>query len=138
VRDADLVIGAALVPGGLAPTLVSEDMVRQMKPGAAIADVAIDQGGCVETIHATTHAEPTYKVHDVVHYGVANMPGAVPRTSTFALHNATGPYGLKLADLGWKEALRTDPVLAKGLNVCHGKVTYKAVADALDLPFDPW
>ena len=138
VEAADLVIGAALVPGGLAPTLVSEAMVRRMKPGSAIVDVAIDQGGCVETIHATTHANPTYKVHDVVHYGVANMPGAVPRTSTFALHNATGPFGLKLAELGWREALERDPVLAKGLNVCLGKVTYKAVADALSLPYEAW
>ena len=109
-----------------------------MKPGAALVDVAIDQGGCIETIHATTHADPTYVVHDVVHYGVANMPGAVPRTSTFALHNATGPYGIKLAELGWREACRRDPSLAKGLNVCYGHVTYEAVAHAHALPYTPW
>jgi alanine dehydrogenase len=138
VLGADLVVGAALVPGARAPTLVTEEHVRNMKPGAAIVDVAIDQGGSVETIHPTTHADPTFKVHDVVHYGVANIPGAVPRTSTFALHNATGPYGLMLAELGWRRACADDPVLARGLNTCFGKVTHKAVAEAHGLPFQPW
>ena len=109
-----------------------------MKPGSAVVDVAIDQGGCIETIHATTHADPIYLVHEVVHYGVANMPGAVPRTSTMALHNATGPFGLMLADLGWEEACRRSPALAKGLNVHGGVVRYQAVAEALDLPYEPW
>ncbi len=138
VTHADLVIGAALVPGARAPTLITEDHIRAMKPGAAVVDVAIDQGGCIETIHATTHANPTYLVHDVVHYGVANMPGAVPRTSTFALHNATNPYGLRIADLGWREACHRDPALARGLNVVHGKVVYQAVAEAHGLPYTPW
>ena len=138
VTEADLVIGAVLLPGARAPRLVTEDHVRQMKRGAAIVDVAVDQGGCVETIHATTHANPTYLVHDVVHYGVANMPGAVPRTSTFALHNATFPYAMRIADLGWEQAIRNDPVLAKGLNTSHGVVRHQAVAEALGLPFEAW
>src|SRR5690606_4808031 len=110
------------------------ELVSRMKPGSAIVDVAIDQGGCVETIKITTHANPTYTVDGVVHYGVANMPGAVPRTSTFALHNATLPYAVRLANLGWEEATANDRMLARGLNVAHGKVLHPAVAEALDLP----
>jgi len=137
VLGADLVVGAVLVPGAAAPRLVTEAMVRQMKKGAVIVDVAIDQGGCVETAHPTTHANPTYRVHDVVHYCVANMPGAVARTSTFALNNATLPFVLALADKGYKRAMADNPHLAHGLNVYRGKVTYEAVAEALGLPFQP-
>ena len=135
VLAADLVIGGVLIPGAAAPKLVTADMVRRMKPGAVVVDVAIDQGGCFETSHATTHAEPTYVVDDVVHYCVANMPGAVARTSTFALNNATLPFTLALADKGWKDALAADPHLRAGLNVYAGKVTYAAVAEALGYTF---
>src|SRR5690606_11929070 len=114
VTQADLVVGAVLLPGARAPRLVTRELVSRMKPGAAIVDVAIDQGGCVETIKITTHANPTYLVDGVVHYGVANMPGAVPRTSTFALHNATLPYAVRLADLGWEEATASDRMLKRG------------------------
>jgi alanine dehydrogenase len=131
VLAADLVIGGVLIPGAAAPKLVTADMVSRMKPGSVVVDVAIDQGGCFETSHATTHAEPTYVVDDVVHYCVANMPGAVARTSTFALNNATLPFTLALADKGWKDALAADPHLRAGLNVYSGKITYAAVADAL-------
>jgi len=131
VTEADLVIGAVLVKGSRAPKLVTEDMVRQMRAGSVLVDVAIDQGGCFETSHPTTHAEPTFVVHDVVHYCVANMPGAVPRTSTHALNNATLPFVLALADQGAAEALRRDPHLRNGLNVARGKVTEPAVAEAL-------
>jgi alanine dehydrogenase len=130
VAGADLVIGAVLVAGARAPNLVTRSHLKLMKSGAAIVDVAVDQGGCVETTHATTHADPTYVVDGVVHYGVANMPGAVARTSTFALNNATLRYGLMLADLGWQEAISKSDGLKLGLNVCQGDVTYKAVADA--------
>jgi len=131
VLKADLVIGAVLIPGAQAPRLVSRATVAQMKPGSAIVDVAIDQGGCCETSRPTTHAEPTYLVDGVVHYCVANMPGAVPRTSAYALNNATLPFVLKLAAAGWKRALAADPHLAAGLNVCEGKVTHAEVAAAL-------
>jgi len=131
VADADLVIGAVLVKGARAPKLVSEDMVRGMRAGSVVVDVAIDQGGCVETARPTTHAEPTYVVHDVVHYCVANMPGAVPRTSTHALNNATLPFVLALADAGAPAALRADPHLRNGLNVAAGLVTEPHVAEAL-------
>jgi len=134
---ADLVIGAVLVAGARAPNLVTREHLSLMQPGAAIVDVAVDQGGCVETTHATTHAEPTYIVDGVVHYAVANMPGAVARTSTFALNNATLRQGLKLADMGWKEAIQSDPSLKLGVNVAHGKVTYEAVATAHDLNYAP-
>lgn len=134
VTRADLVVGAVLLPGARAPRLVTRELVSRMKQGAAIVDVAIDQGGCVETIKITTHANPTYLVDGVVHYGVANMPGAVPRTSTFALQNATLPFAVRLANLGWEEAAAADPMLARGLNVVHGKVVHPAVAQALDLP----
>jgi alanine dehydrogenase len=131
VASADLVIGAVLLPGAAAPKLVSRELVGRMKPGAVIVDVAIDQGGCSETSRATTHANPTYVVDGVVHYCVANMPGAVPRTSTYALNNATLPFVLKLADQGWRAALGADPHLKNGLNVCGGQVTCREVADAL-------
>ncbi|CAH0526502.1 alanine dehydrogenase [Vibrio hippocampi] len=135
VLDADLVIGAVLIPGAAAPKLVTKEHIRQMKPGAAIVDVAIDQGGCFETSHATTHAEPTYIVDDVVHYCVANMPGAVARTSTFALNNATLPYIISLANNGYKQALLNDAGFLAGLNVIDGKVTCKEVAESFDLDF---
>ena len=128
VADAHLVIGGVLIPGAAAPKLVSADLVRRMRPGAVVVDVAIDQGGCFETSRPTTHAEPTYVVDDVVHYCVANMPGAVPRTSTFALNDVTLPYVLRLADRGWQEALGEDPHLRNGLNVCRGAVTQAEVA----------
>lgn len=131
LAEADLVIGAVLVPGAAAPKLVTRDMLKLMRPGAVLVDVAIDQGGCFETSRPTTHADPTYIVDDIVHYCVANMPGAVARTSTYALNNATLPHALRIADSGWKEALRSNPDLAEGLNVHAGKVTYQAVADAL-------
>ena len=128
VLDADLVVGGVLIPGAAAPKLVTRDMISRMKKGAVIVDVAIDQGGCFETSHATTHAEPTYVVDGVVHYCVANMPGAVARTSTFALNNATIGHAVALANKGWKAALRDNVHLKNGLNVCEGKVTYEAVA----------
>ena len=134
VTTADLVIGGVLVPGAAAPKLITEKMVKQMKKGSVIVDVAIDQGGCAETSHATTHADPTYRVHDVVHYCVANMPGAVARTSTFALNNATLPFTLALADQGAEKAMKSNPHLRAGLNVYKGTLTYKAVGDAQDLP----
>lgn len=138
VKQADLLIGAVLLPGEKAPKLVSEEMVKTMEPGSVIVDVAIDQGGSVETIdRVTTHSDPTYVKYGVVHYSVANMPGAVARTSTFALTNATINYALKIADKGWQEALKADPGLAKGLNVYDGKVTFKGVAEAHNLPFTP-
>lgn len=135
---ADLVIGAVLIPGAAAPKLLSKDNLKSMKPGSVIVDVAIDQGGCFETSKATTHAEPTYTVNNVIHYCVANMPGAVPKTSTYALNNATLPHALTIANNGWKKALKSDRDLLNGLNVSGGHVTYKAVAEALDLDFkDP-
>ncbi len=137
VLESDLVIGGVLVPGAAAPKLVTRSMVRCMKKGAVLVDVAIDQGGCFETSRATTHAEPTYQVDGVVHYCVANMPGAVARTSTFALNNATIGHGLALATRGWKQALRDDPHLKAGLNVAHGQVTYEAVARALGHEYLP-
>jgi alanine dehydrogenase len=131
---ADLVIGAVLIPGAAAPKLVTRAMLPRMKPGAVIVDVAIDQGGCAESSRPTTHAEPTYVVEGVVHYCVANMPGGVPRTSTYALNHATLPFVLALADKGWKQALRDDPYLKAGLNVCAGQVTCAEVAEALGYP----
>ena len=135
VTNADLVIGGVLIPGASAPKLVSAAQIKQMKPGSVVVDVAIDQGGCFETSRPTTHADPTYVVDDVVHYCVANMPGGVPRTSTFALNNATLPFVLALADKGWKRALAADLHLRNGLNIAFGQVTYRAVADALHLKF---
>lgn len=138
VLEADLVIGAVLIPGAAAPKLVTQQHIKRMKPGSAVVDVAIDQGGCFETSHPTTHAEPTYIVDDVVHYCVANMPGAVARTSTFALNNATLPYIVKLANKGYQKALLEDAGFLKGLNVIHGKVTYKEVAENFGLDYvDP-
>lgn len=138
VQRADLLIGAVLVPGARAPHLVTEEMVRTMKPGSVIVDVAIDQGGSIATCdRVTTHEDPTYVKHGVVHYAVANMPGAVPRTSTLALTNATLPYALRLADLGFERAVREDPALARGVNTCRGRVTHPAVAEAHGLPYVP-
>ena len=130
-------IGAVLIPGAAAPKLVTRDMLKCMKPGAVLVDVAIDQGGCFETSRATTHAEPTYVVDEVVHYCVANMPGAVARTSTYALNNVTLPHAMNIAELGCKGALAANPHLAAGLNVHAGKVTYKAVADELGYAWLP-
>ena len=137
VLSADRVIGAVLVPGAAAPKLVSEEMVQGMRRGAVLVDVAIDQGGCFATSRPTTHAKPTYRLHEVVHYCVANMPGAVARTSTFALNNATLPFVLALADKGWRQALGEDPHLANGLNVAAGKLTHEAVARDQGLEYLP-
>jgi alanine dehydrogenase len=138
VRDADLVVGAVLVAGAAAPKLVTRAMVKTMKPGAVLVDISIDQGGCFETSRATTHADPTFVVDGVIHYCVANMPGAVPRTSTFALTNATLPYVRALADLGWQAALKRDAGLAAGLNVHAGHITHEVVAKALGLTAKPY
>jgi len=135
VIDADLVIGAVLVPGAKAPELVSNELVSRMKPGSVLVDISIDQGGCFEDSRPTTHAEPTYRVHDSVFYCVANMPGAVPHTSTYALTNVTLPYVLELANLGWREALRSDPSLTPGLHTHEGALTCRPVADAHGLPW---
>src|SRR3954464_3960935 len=137
IATADLVVGGVLIPGAKAPKLVRREDLKSMQPGSVIVDVAIDQGGCVETIKATTHENPTYVVDGVIHYGVANMPGGVPRTSTLALTNATLPYALQLANKGWKQALKDNAALKKGLNIVDGKVTYPAVAEAFGLPFTP-
>ncbi len=136
VREADLVIGAVLIPGAAAPKLVNRQMIASMRPGSAVVDVAIDQGGCFETSHATTHSEPTYTVDGVIHYCVANMPGCVARTSTFALTNATLPFVVSLADKGYREALRSDPHLRNGLNIFHGAVTCQAVAESLGYDYE--
>lgn len=136
IAVADLVIGGVLIPGAKAPKLVRRDDLKRMRAGAVIVDVAVDQGGCVETIHPTTHENPTYVIDGVIHYGVANMPGGVPRTSTLALTNATLPYALKLANKGWKQALRDNPALLKGLNMVEGHVTYPGVAEAFGLPYE--
>lgn len=133
----DLVIGSVLIPGDKAPHLITKDMLKMMKPGTVLVDVAIDQGGCFETSHPTTHSEPTYVVDDIVHYAVANIPGAVPFTSTMALTNSTLPYTVALADKGWQKACKDDPALALGLNVVEGKITYKAVADVFGLEYEP-
>lgn len=137
VLSADLVIGAVLVPGAAAPKLVTRQMVKAMRSGSVVVDIAIDQGGCFETSRPTTHADPTYVVDDVVHYCVTNMPGAVPRTSTYALNNATLPFVLALANKGWKRALADDEHLRNGLNVARGKVTHPEVAAALNAPYSP-
>jgi alanine dehydrogenase len=136
VSGADLVVGAVLVPGAAAPKLISEDMVKDMKRGSVLVDVAVDQGGCAETSRPTTHSNPTYRSHEVVHYCVANMPGAVARTSAFALNNATLPFTLAIAEQGAETALSVDPHLLAGLNVYRNKVTYAAVADATGLPYE--
>jgi alanine dehydrogenase len=136
IETADLVVGAVLITGAKAPKLVRRDDLKLMQPGSVIVDVAIDQGGCVETIHATTHENPTYVVDGIIHYGVANMPGGVPRTSTLALTNATLPYALQLANKGWKRALRENSALLKGLNMTDGRITYPGVAEAFGLKSD--
>ena len=138
IRNADLVIGAVLIHGAKAPKLIRREDLKAMMPGAVIVDVAVDQGGCVETIHPTTHEDPIYIVDGIVHYGVANMPGQFPRTSTLALTNATFPYVLALANKGWKHALADDPALRKGINMTEGSVTYRGVAGAFEMTcFDP-
>ncbi len=135
--DVDLVVGSVLIPGAKAPHLVSRSMLGLMKPGTVLVDVAIDQGGCFETSHPTTHSNPVYEVDGILHYAVANIPGAVPYTSTLALTNATLPYAIRLADKGWREACKNDPGLADGVNIVDGKITFKAVAEAFDLPYTP-
>jgi alanine dehydrogenase len=137
VATADLLIGAVLVPGAKAPTLVTEEMVKTMEPGSVVLDVAVDQGGCIETCRPTTHAEPTYVLHGVLHYCVTNMPGAVARTSTYALANATTPYALRLAELGVERAVERDASLARGINTYRGKVTCAPVAAAISAPYTP-
>ena len=136
-KDADAVIGAALIPGAEAPKLMTEEMVKKMKPNSVIVDVAIDQGGCIATSRPTSHSDPVYKIHNVSHYCVTNMPGAFARTSTFALTNTTLPYGLEIANKGYKKALRENKALAKGLNVIDGKITYEPVAKAFNLKYYP-
>src|SRR5689334_6895386 len=135
IKTADLVVGGVLIPGAKAPRLVRKEDLSTMQPGSVIVDVAIDQGGCVETIHATTHENPTYVVDGIIHYGVANMPGGVPRTSTLALTNATLPYAIQLANKGWKQALKESAAQLEGLNVADGKDTYPGVAEAFGMPF---
>jgi len=135
IQTHDLIIGAVLIPGAKAPHLITRDMLKTMRPGTVMADVAVDQGGCFETTHATTHADPTFVVDEVLHYCVANMPGAVPRTSTIALTNATLPYAIQIAEKGWKQACIDNTPLRKGLNVVNGKVVYRGVSDALNLPY---
>ena len=137
LKHADLVIGSVLVPGAKAPKLVTRDMLRDMEPGTVMVDVAIDQGGCFETSRPTTHEDPVYYVDGILHYCVANIPGAVPRTSTLALTNATLPYVIQLADKGWERAARENHELALGLNVVQGKVVYRPVAEAWGLPYEP-
>lgn len=137
IKNHDLIVGAVLIPGAKAPNLITRDMLKEMRPGTVLVDVAVDQGGCIETCRPTTHEDPTYIIDDIVHYCVANMPGAVPYTSTIALTNATLPYALQLADKGWINACKDNQPLEKGLNIVHGKVVYKAVADAFDLEYCP-
>lgn len=136
IAEADLVIGAVLIPGAKAPHLITRDMLKLMSPGTVVVDVAVDQGGCIETCKPTTHEDPTFIIDDIVHYCVANMPGAVPYTSTLALTNATLPYALQLANKGWKKACADNEELKKGLNVANGKIVYKGVSDAWGLPFN--
>lgn len=137
LKDVDIVVGSVLVPGDKTPHLITRDMLKEMEPGTVLVDVAIDQGGCFETSHPTTHSDPVYEVDGIVHYAVANIPGAVPNTSTAALTNATLKYALALADKGWKKACREDAALYKGLNVVEGKITFKAVADVWGMPYEP-
>ncbi len=134
IQDHDLIVGAVLIPGARAPKLITRDMLKDMQPGTVLIDVAVDQGGCIETCKPTTHADPIFIIDDVVHYCVANMPGAVPYTSTIALTNATLPYAIQLANKGWQKACMDDPALRLGLNIIDGKVVYQGVADAFDLP----
>ncbi len=137
IKQADLIVGAVLIPGAKAPHLITKDMLKDMKKGAVVVDVAVDQGGCIETCKPTTHENPTYVIDDVVHYCVANMPGAVPYTSTLALTNATLPYAIQLADKGWKKAAQENTDLVPGLNVIQGDIVYKAVAEAFNMPYTP-
>lgn len=137
VADADLLIGAVLIPGARAPKLVGEEMIRSMRPGAVVVDVAIDQGGCIETARPTSHSDPTFEIDGVIHYCVTNMPGAVPRTSTYALSNVTTPYALQLADRGFVAAMRENPALARGVNVHAGRIVYEAVAEAFGMSYAP-
>ena len=137
LAESDLVIGSVLIPGAKAPKLVTRDMLKLMKKGSVMVDVAIDQGGCFETSQPTTHQDPVYEVDGIVHYAVANIPGAVARTSTFALTNATIPYALQLADKGWRRACKESAELCEGLNIVGGKVVYKGVAEAWNLPYTP-
>ncbi len=137
IKTADLIVGAVLIPGAKAPKLITREMLKEMRPGTVLVDVAVDQGGCIETCTPTTHADPTFIIDDIVHYCVANMPGAVPYTSTLALTNVTLPYAIQLADKGWKKACADNHPLQLGLNVVHGKVVYKAVADAFQLEYTP-
>ncbi|NVJ87677.1 MAG: alanine dehydrogenase [Algoriphagus sp.] len=137
IKSADLIIGAVLIPGAKAPHLITRDMLKDMKPGTVLVDVAVDQGGCIETCKPTTHENPTFIIDDVVHYCVANMPGAVPYTSTLALTNATLPYAIQLADKGWKRAANENPELVPGLNVINGDIVYKAVAEAFGMDYVP-
>ena len=135
--DVDLVVGSVLIPGDKAPHLITKEMLSMMQPGTVLVDVAIDQGGCFETSHPTTHSAPTYIVDGIVHYAVANIPGAVPYTSTLALTNATLPYVIALSNKGWKKACKDNPALALGLNIVEGKIVYKAVADVFGLKYEP-
>ena len=137
LADVDIVVGSVLIPGDITPHLITADMLKKMGRGTVLVDVAIDQGGCFETSRPTTHSEPVYEIDGIIHYAVANIPGAVPNTSTMALTNATLKYALALADKGWQQACREDPALYRGLNIVEGKVTFKAVADAFGLLFDP-
>ncbi len=137
IKEADLIVGAVLIPGAKAPHLITKDMLKEMKPGTVLVDVAVDQGGCIETCKPTTHENPTFIIDDVVHYCVANMPGAVPYTSTLALTNATLPYAIQLADKGWKRAAQENEELVPGLNVINGEIVYEAVADAFGLSYTP-
>jgi alanine dehydrogenase len=137
IQTHDLIIGAVLIPGAVAPKIITRDMLKLMRPGTVIVDVAVDQGGCIETTRPTTHDHPTYIIEDVVHYCVANMPGAVPFTSTVALTNATLPYAIQLADKGWERACRENHELFLGLNIVRGKIVYKGVAEAFGLPYEP-
>ncbi|MBN1352451.1 alanine dehydrogenase [candidate division KSB1 bacterium] len=137
IAQADLLVGAVLIPGAKAPKLVTREMLKLMKPGAVMVDVSIDQGGCIETMKPTTHADPTYEIDGIVHYGVANMPGAVPRTSTIALTNATLPYAIEIANRGYKAAIMSNPEIKPGANIVKGLVTFKGVAEAFDLPYTP-
>ncbi|MBR5035634.1 MAG: alanine dehydrogenase, partial [Prevotella sp.] len=137
LHDVDIVVGSVLVPGAKTPHLITRDMLKLMEPGTVLVDVAIDQGGCFETSRPTTHSEPVYEIDGIVHYCVANIPGAVPNTSTMALTNATLRYAVALANKGWRKACKDDEALAKGLNIVEGKVTFKAVADVFGLPYEP-
>ena len=133
IKDADIIVGSVLIPGDKAPHLITRDMLKLMQPGTVLVDVAIDQGGCFETSRPTTHSEPTYEIDGIVHYAVANIPGAVPNTSTIALTNATLKYAVALADKGWKKSCDDDPALAKGVNMVEGKITFPAIAEVWGL-----